>query len=436
MVPSSFMTSQITPDGFSPASRARSTAASVCPVRSRTPPSLALSGKTWPGWTRSLGPECGSIATWIVRARSAAEIPVVTPSRASTETVNAVWKGASFFAAIRLSASGVANWAASVRSPSFSRFSSSQTTTIRPRRMSSIASSAVAKGESVFFPLSLGSLVFLAIQLLLVMRGCSARKRPSISEGWHAWAPGQLPPHVAGEHVALHVEPIAELDAAERGALEGLGDQRDLQAGLDERGDGEAHALDRDRSPIDHVREELVWELEPKALGDALLGDLRDRRGAIDMSLDDVAADAVGGSQRQLEVDGRLGGELAQRGQGQRLLHDVRLEGAVPRRGRGETGAVDRHGISVLQLGGELRADPKAGAVLTGIDRVDPAELPDDPGEHRPDLTTPAAWRGSADPRRRTRTRSPGAGRHLRSARRPLPPAPRGHRRRRPGSGP
>ena len=169
------MTSQITPAGIRPARRARSTAASVWPVRSSTPPSLAFSGKTWPGWTRSSGCECGSIATWIVRARSAAEMPVVTPSRASTETVKAVWNGASFLAAIRLRpsswqrssvsarqirprpcvamkliASGVANCAAIVRSPSFSRFSSSQTTTIRPRRMSSIASSMVAKGESVF----------------------------------------------------------------------------------------------------------------------------------------------------------------------------------------------------------------------------------------------------------------------------------------------
>ena len=99
---------------------------------------------------------------------------MVTPSRASTETVKAVCSGASFLAAIRLSpsssqrsevsdrqirprpslamkliASGVANWAAMVRSPSFSRFSSSQTTTMRPRRISSIASSIVAKGAWV-----------------------------------------------------------------------------------------------------------------------------------------------------------------------------------------------------------------------------------------------------------------------------------------------
>ncbi len=165
------MISQITPAGFSPASRARSTAASVWPTRSSTPPGLALSGNTWPGWTRSRGLAFGSIATWIVRARSAAEMPVLTPVRASIETVKAVSNADSFLAAIRsspsssqragvsarqisprpslamkLTASGVTNCAAIVRSPSFSRFSSSTTTTILPWRTSSIASSIVANG--------------------------------------------------------------------------------------------------------------------------------------------------------------------------------------------------------------------------------------------------------------------------------------------------
>ena len=168
------MTSQITAAGLSPASRARSTPASVCPVRSSTPPGLAFSGNTWPGWTRSRGLVRGSIATWIVRARSAALMPVVTPSRASMVTVNGVSNGDSFLAAIssspsasqrsgvnarqisprpslamKLIASGVANCAASVRSPSFSRSSSSQTTTMRPARISSSASSIVANGRLI-----------------------------------------------------------------------------------------------------------------------------------------------------------------------------------------------------------------------------------------------------------------------------------------------
>ena len=93
------------------------------------------------------------------------------PSRASIETVKAVPYGVSFRSviwrrprssqrcsvrhkqmsprpcvAMKLIASGVANWAATVRSPSFSRSAASTTTTNRPWRMSSIASSTVANG--------------------------------------------------------------------------------------------------------------------------------------------------------------------------------------------------------------------------------------------------------------------------------------------------
>src|SRR5262245_127971 len=372
MVPSSFITSQMTPAGMSPASRARSTAASVWPVRSRTPPSFAFRGKMWPGWTRSSGPECGSIATWTVRARSAAEIPVVTPSRASTETVKAVWNGASFFAAIRSSpsslqrssvsarqirprpwvamkliASGVANCAARVRSPSFSRFSSSQTTTILPRRMSSIASSMVAK--------ALCCLVLSLISLLLVKR-------------WHAW---QHPADVAGQYVALDVHPIAGLRAAERRPLERLRDQRNLHRGLVEGGNREADSLDRDRTVLDGVGEELAGELDSQAAGDALLRDGGNGPGPVDMALDDMTAQAVRRPQRQLKVHGRIRLEVAQGGQGQRLLHDVGLEGAIVGARRRQAGAVHGNRIAGLELRGDPGADPHAGAAVPGVDPHD-----------------------------------------------------------------
>ncbi len=188
MVPSSFITSQITPAGVRPARRARSTLASVWPVRSSTPPSLARRGNMWPGTTMSRGPDSGSIATWIVWARSWAEIPVLTPPAASIVTVKAVCSGASFLAAIRfrpsrsqrcavsarqirpraslamkLTASGVANCAAITRSPSFSRSSPSQTTTMRPRRISSIASSIVENGLS---PVSVTTLSFFSVSVI------------------------------------------------------------------------------------------------------------------------------------------------------------------------------------------------------------------------------------------------------------------------------
>ena len=94
IVPSSFMISQTTPAGLRPARRARSTAASVCPragARRRGSPER----EDVAGLDEVAGPLVGSIATWIVCARSAAEMPVVTPSRASMAIVNAVSLGVS-----------------------------------------------------------------------------------------------------------------------------------------------------------------------------------------------------------------------------------------------------------------------------------------------------------------------------------------------------
>ena len=59
-----------------PAMRARSTAASVCPARRSTPPSLATSGNRCPGRVKSAGLLVGSQIARIVRARSAAVMPV------------------------------------------------------------------------------------------------------------------------------------------------------------------------------------------------------------------------------------------------------------------------------------------------------------------------------------------------------------------------
>jgi hypothetical protein len=50
----------------------------------------ARSGNTWPGLVRSRGVDPGVIATRTVAARSAAEIPVDVPSRASIDTHIAV----------------------------------------------------------------------------------------------------------------------------------------------------------------------------------------------------------------------------------------------------------------------------------------------------------------------------------------------------------
>ena len=165
------------------------------------------------------------MATWIVRARSWAEIPVETPSRASIDTVNAVSNGDSFLAAIRsrpsssqrspvrvrqisprpwvamkLIASGVANWAAMVRSPSFSRSSASTTTTILPSRMSSMASSIVLKAVccALIWPPRYGT---------SVSRRTSPARRPRGSRGRPAFAvPSVVRSSVSGMSETAKVE--------------------------------------------------------------------------------------------------------------------------------------------------------------------------------------------------------------------------------------
>src|SRR4051812_25778071 len=164
-LPSSFISSLMTPTGGRPESLQRSTAASVWPERMSTPPSLAISGKMWPGRTKSAAPMLLLASARTVLVRCSAEMPVVSPWRTSTDTVKAVPSGASFEATIgsrrrrRASApvrgaqtmpqvlrmmnailSGVQSEAATMRSPSFSRSSSSVTMTISPAENASTAS--------------------------------------------------------------------------------------------------------------------------------------------------------------------------------------------------------------------------------------------------------------------------------------------------------
>src|SRR6266852_1933826 len=165
MLPSSRMISHSTAAGWSPASCARSQQASVWPARTSTPPACAMSGNTWPGWTMSAGVALGEAATLMVCARSAAEMPVVTPEAASMDTVKLVpcterlraTIGKRFRRsacasvigmqtrplpnfAMKLIFSAVTNSAAKMRSPSFSRSSSSTSTAMRPAFSSAMIS--------------------------------------------------------------------------------------------------------------------------------------------------------------------------------------------------------------------------------------------------------------------------------------------------------
>ena len=87
MGPWSWTSSAMTATSPASARRQSSTPASVWPGRSRTPPSRAMSGRTWPGRVTEVGSGEGAARVWTVTVRSAALIPVVMPVAASQVTV-------------------------------------------------------------------------------------------------------------------------------------------------------------------------------------------------------------------------------------------------------------------------------------------------------------------------------------------------------------
>ena len=87
MGPWSWTSSAMTATSPRSARRHSSTPASVWPGRSRTPPSRAMSGRTWPGRVIEAGSGDSFARVWTVTVRSAALIPVVTPVAASQVTV-------------------------------------------------------------------------------------------------------------------------------------------------------------------------------------------------------------------------------------------------------------------------------------------------------------------------------------------------------------
>src|SRR5215207_646980 len=221
MVPSSFIISQMTPAGCSPANLARSTDPSVWPARFNTPPFWAFNGKICPGRARSLGLLFGSIATCTVVARSAAEIPVVMSLRASIDTVNAVPNVAVFSTAcwgncssstrsgvrarqinpracraMKMMACGVTFSAAITRSPSFSRSSSSTRITNLPFLMSRRASSMLSNGVGIEdfqisgFRLKIAGLE--ALQITLFCCDCQREKGRPRSVAGRVRAPNRL----------------------------------------------------------------------------------------------------------------------------------------------------------------------------------------------------------------------------------------------------
>src|SRR5438093_1816338 len=393
--PSGLVISQMTPTGERPPRRQRSTAASVWPARTRTPPSRAWSGKMCPGLTRSREFVRGSARTLMVCARSLALIPVVTPSRASTLTVKAVPRRASFreticgsssscrrsavigtqitplaYFLMKATSSAVASSAAIVRSPSFSRSSSSTTMTIFPRRMSSMASGTVAKGLAG--ATTLGRLVPARTTFLTLS---SLERRSRLSDETL---------HVLRQHVRLDVDEVAGRERAERRLFRGVGDESDLEEGLAEAGDRQRDPVEGDEALHHDVAGDGLWqrEAEPRRAAAFLAARHQPCRG-VDVSLYEVPTQCGRWRRGGLEVDPRSPDGPAERGPRDRLGDDVDREpvGVALDNGEAGSGHVDA-GVDpqVRRHPRGCDLEPQARGVWPRM--ADGPDLLDDPGEH------------------------------------------------------
>src|SRR4028119_1414826 len=344
IVPSSFMISQITPAGLSPASRERSTAASVCPARCRTPPPLARSGKTCPGITRSSGPVASSTATRQVWARSAAEMPVVMPSLASMETVKPVPMREELctvicgmsslsmsssaigrqmrprpWVAMKFMSSAVTSSAAIVRSPSFSRSSSSQTITILPALMSSSISSIGLNGISRS-PLGMGN-----------FPAC-----PGLHE----------PLDVLSYYIGLQVDAGPDPELAEVGVGTAGGEDGCGEAVLVDGDRREAYAVDADAALFDRVAQHRRRRPERPNLRIALGPHVEHLADAVHVPLHDVPPEASSGLHSSLQVDRAALAEIPEGRPSQGLGHRVEDEAAVVDLVHRQARPVDRYGVA------------------------------------------------------------------------------------------
>src|SRR5437762_11937020 len=225
---------------------------------------------------------------------------------------------------MKLITAGVTFSAAIVRSPSFSRSASSTTITMRPARISSIASSIRANG--VFGPaISRTGRPFGRCALVSPARSPAVRPRgftlffmsvchfPRFYGGQRQARELRGANDVLADHVAFEVDAIAGLDAAQVRVLHGERHELHVEPIGAQAGDGEADAVHGDRAFV-YEKGREAWRKtdgEPVKLG--VLAQLLHVADGVHVSLHEVSAESAVGAQRPFQVHRASGFEPAER---------------------------------------------------------------------------------------------------------------------------
>src|SRR3954471_20368845 len=333
-----------------------------------TPPLRARSGNTCPGRTRSRGRVSAAIATWTVWARSAAEMPVLVPSRASIDAQNAVsrtdrcslrssgicsWLRRSGIIArqinprpcfaMKLIASGVTVDAAIVKSSSFSRSSSSTTMTIWPSRMATIYSSMVAKGPVLRAPLAMR--IFGFFEGISISHGPTGpRQLASCLRQFHRTG------DVLADHVGLQVHPLVRADRRQVRVLPGERDNHHIELVVAQVSHRQADPVDRDRPFAHDERRQCRRKLDRHPVGIAVSANRSQLPDTIHVALDEVPAEAAVGPHGALEIERLPGLERAQRRDARRFGPDLRVQVCGAETCPRQAHPVNGHAVSEPQL--------------------------------------------------------------------------------------
>jgi hypothetical protein len=191
---------------------------------------------------------------------------------------------------------------------------------------------------------------------------------------------GEQPLDVLRQHVDLDVHVVAGLLGAQRRDRGGVRDDGDRER-VDGGGhDGETDAVDRDRSLLHHVPHECDGD------ADAQIGHwLQHLPDAVDVTLHQVAAEAIGQPYRTLQVQRRPDCDAVQAGACERLVAHVGFPPVGALLDDRQAATVDRDRVAeVCVLEHDRGRDPYA----RSVQRLDAADLFHDSCEHGPVLSS------------------------------------------------
>src|SRR5262245_22593489 len=288
---------------------------------------------------------------------------------------------------MKLIASGVTLSAAIVRSPSFSRSSSSTTITIRPSRIASMASSMGAKG-----PFRLG--VPLAISSFRFIRSCSLLG-PCLFEGRSestAWASAlagkscnfHCSRHVLADQVALEVDALAGQNASKIRMLQRERDDLHVKVIVLQGRHREADAIHGDRTLVDDIGREIGRKPERQPLKLRLRPPPLQHSDCVDMTLDEVTTKPTVSTKRTLQVHARPPRQRAKRRHPDRLGADIGPNSTGICGHHSQADTVDGQAVTGFQLRSYCRINPQLQAAGGGLPLDNLASCLNEAGEHNP----------------------------------------------------